>query len=82
MVRLRPATPGEQREAFNECLVDALYGRMPPTDTGLSSAAIDALSAVAEAAYRGQSVVDLVIAARVAFDTEMAWQARQETANL
>lgn len=72
MGRTRPATPEEQRQAFNECLADARRGLMPPTETGLSSAAVDALGTIAQAANLGQPTDQLARAAQTAFDSELS----------
>jgi hypothetical protein len=64
MVRMGPATPDELRVAFAECLTDALRGEAPPTETGLGNDTLDALWAVAEAAYDGQPTDAVVVAAR------------------
>jgi hypothetical protein len=71
-MRLAPATPAEKREAFQECLADALRGEMPPSGTGLHDTTLQALEAVAIAAYTNQPTPPLIEAASAAFATELA----------
>ena len=71
MVRMGPATPEELRAAFPEYLADALRGEMPPSETGLGNDTLEAVYAVAEAAYDEQPTDEAVAAARAAFDAEM-----------
>jgi hypothetical protein len=69
--RPAPATPDEKRAAFKACLRDALQGRMPPTGTGMHPETIDALYAIARAAYQNQPTDDLVAEARAALAAEL-----------
>jgi uncharacterized membrane protein len=69
--RAAPATPDEKRAAFKACLRHALQGKMPPTETGLRGATIDALWAVADAVVDQQPTDDLVAKARAALAAEL-----------
>lgn len=71
-MRLAPATPDEKREAFQECLAEALRGEMPPSETGLHDTTLDALEAVAIAASTQQPTHQLAEAATAALVTELA----------
>jgi hypothetical protein len=71
MVRMGPATPDEVREAFGECLANALRGEIPESDTGIDGFTEDTLVAVAQAAAEGKPTDQLVAAARAALDDAM-----------
>jgi hypothetical protein len=69
-MRLGLATPDEKRCAFDECLAGALSGHMPPSETGLNSATVDTLEAIARVASQQQPTDELVAAARAALSHE------------
>jgi hypothetical protein len=60
-----PLTPAEKRETFDRLLTRACEGEAPPTESGLSSDVIEALSTIARGPGAPSSLVD---AARLMFE--------------
>jgi hypothetical protein len=65
LMQERSLTPAEQRETFDRLLARACGGQAPPTDSGLSSDVIEALSTIARGPGAPSSLVD---AARLIFE--------------